>query len=154
MLDNAALDKIMEMQSTQKMCKTKDCMNVPRQNRSICTKCKSRAYREKYPDREAYRQWRYNSRRRRVPFTITLIQFKEFCAYTNYLQLRGLTADAMTIDCLDNYIGYVYGNPEWRIIGDWSGLVFGNIRMITSSRNASEGKKGKPKSTKQVGNKF
>lgn len=90
-----------------------------------------------------YYNWVFNSHRRGVPHSVTFEQFEIFCLFTRYMDLKGLEPEAMTIDCLDNYVGYVFGPPEWKTIGSWSGWVFGNIRMITRRQNSKEGKKGK-----------
>ncbi len=123
----------------ERRCETRYCLGTPAKHRKKCPKCMSREWRLKYPARDAFRHWRDNAKRRGIPFSATLDYFERWCKRTNYLALRGLGADDMTIDCNDNFIGYVDGG----------------YTMKTRSQNSREGKKGKrPAYVKQAGDPF
>ncbi len=53
---------------------------------------------------------RRNATRRKKEFTITLEFFREFCYATNYIQKKGRSGDAYTIDRIDNDKGYTSDN--------------------------------------------
>ena len=44
---------------------------------------------------------RQSARRRKLPFTITLAEFKVFCARTDYLARRGNQPGNLTVDRVD-----------------------------------------------------
>lgn len=66
-----------------------------------------------------YDNLRCNARRRGKVFTLTRQEFEQFCAETNYLELRGKTGKSASIDRVDNRKGY----------------ELGNIRILTLSEN-------------------
>ena len=51
-----------------------------------------------------------SARRRNKPFTITLEWFTNFCQETNYIEKKGKTPGALTIDRKDHKKGYEPGN--------------------------------------------
>lgn len=123
----------------EKRCSSKYCLGTPRQHRRQCNKCRQRAWRKKHPARDVFANWRSNAKRRGVPFNATFEYFEQWCKDTNYLALRGMGAEDMTIDCNDNYIGYVDGG----------------YTMKTRSKNSKEGKKGRnPAYTKKPDDPF
>ena len=79
-------------------CSTPDCTNEAALHRKICHKCKNRTYRAKYPLKYWYDTLRMNARRRGKAFTLTLEQFSEFCKRTGYNELKGKTANSLSID--------------------------------------------------------
>jgi hypothetical protein len=100
-------------------CWTRDCKNETSKGRRYCNTCRSRKYRERYPLKAMYDALKMNAKRRRKEFTLTFIQFKNFCAQTDYQNKKGRKADSFTIDREDNSKGY----------------SFENIRAITLSEN-------------------
>ncbi len=109
-------------------CSTLYCLVTPIEGRSICSKCRAREWRQNHPAEDAYRHLKSNAKRRGKPFKLTMPWWKAWCAVTNYLNLRGMGPDDMTVDCDDDYVGYVDDG----------------ITMKTRSKNSSEGRKGKP----------
>ncbi len=49
---------------------------------------------------------RRGARRRKLPFSLTLAQFQQFCAETGYIELRGTQRDSLTIDRINHEEGY------------------------------------------------
>ena len=72
---------------------------------------------------------RHSARKRNLPFTLTLAEFKEFCAKTGYLERRGNKPDSLTVDRIDNNRGY----------------TLDNIRAITHAENTSQGADNTPR---------
>jgi hypothetical protein len=88
-----------------------------------CWKCRSRLLKERHPHTYVLNQIRHSARKRKLPFTITLEQFRQFCTETRYLELKGKLPNSMTIDRID-----------WN-----DGYHIGNIRLLTHAENCAEG---------------
>ena len=103
-------------------CQTEGCKNKARTGRKICTTCKSRLHWQKYPLKYWHTTLKYNAKRREKEFTLTLEEFEEFCKQTGYGELKGRTATSLSIDRVDNNLGYSKDN----------------IKAITLSENSSK----------------
>lgn len=79
-------------------------------------------WRERNPAKYAFAKLRWNAKRRRKKFTLTLDEFEDFCAETGYLMMKGRDADSATIDRIDNSKGYSRDN----------------IRVLTNSENSAK----------------
>ncbi len=108
---------------TMKLCD--QCDRLFRTKGNICATCTSRNYRAKYPIRYAYSCLRSNSKRRGIPFTISLEYFKQFCHEYDYIQRKGVTKNSLSVDRIKNHLGYIPGN----------------IQALTVSNNSKKGKK-------------
>lgn len=51
-----------------------------------------------------------NAKRRGIAFELTESQFRAFCEQTGYLEMRGRSSGALTIDRIDNAKGYTIKN--------------------------------------------
>jgi hypothetical protein len=100
-------------------CSTPDCTNENAPGRRICRKCTTKRYRERNPLKYWYDTLKMNARRRGKAFTLTLEQFSEFCKHTGYNELKGKTANSLSIDRIRDVDGYHADN----------------IRAITLSEN-------------------
>lgn len=100
-------------------CSTKGCKKKALKNRTICSACKQRKWREKHPIKAAYYDLKTNARRRGKEFNLTLEEFTKFCIDTGYDEKRGRFADCLSID---------RKRPE-------EGYSLDNIRAITVSEN-------------------
>jgi hypothetical protein len=92
-------------------CQTPNCNSVVRTGR-LCSKCRSREYRAKHPVNAAYLRLRYHAKERGISFSLTLEYFTDFCQRTNYLALRGIGKNDLTIDRIDATKGYEDGNIQ------------------------------------------
>lgn len=61
---------------------------------------------------ERYSQWLSKCRQRKIPNTVTLIQFREFCQRTGYLITKGKRGQNATIDRPENWRGYSVDNMQ------------------------------------------
>ena len=102
-------------------CTTEGCLNEAQPLRRICGKCRSIKYREKYPLKYWYNTLKHNARRRGKSFTLTIDQFETFCMKTGYDKYKGKTATSLSVDRIDNTLGY----------------SMDNIRAITLSDNTA-----------------
>lgn len=72
---------------------------------------------------------RHSAKKRDLPFTITLDEFKEFCAKTGYLERRGNQPEDLTIDRID-----------WN-----GGYHISNLRVLTHEENSNQGSDNRPR---------
>lgn len=103
-------------------CITPYCSNVPTKGR-ICSKCRTRKFKEKHPIKYVYNKLKYGARKRRGhAVTITFEEFKALVLGTRYLDKKGKTKGSLQIDRIDDDKGY---EP-------------GNLRIITVSENIAK----------------
>ena len=60
----------------------------------------------------AYSTLRDHARARGIAFTITFADFEQFARESDYLERTGPFAACLTVDRIDNLIGYVPGNLQ------------------------------------------
>jgi hypothetical protein len=94
-----------------------------------CWKCKSRRLKEKYPVTYVLNLLRSRARQRKLLFSITLAEFKQFCADTGYLKHRGTHPDDLTVDRIDWNKGY----HIW------------NLRVLSHEENSAQGADNTPR---------
>ena len=71
---------------------------------------------------------RHSARKRKLPFTLTLPEFRKFCEETRYLERRGNEPESLTIDRINPNEGY----HIW------------NIRVLTHEENSAQGADNRP----------
>lgn len=94
-----------------------------------CWKCRARMLKEKRPATYVLNMLRHSARKRKLPFTITVKEFEDFCAKTGYLEHRGNKPGSMTIDRKDWNEGY----HVW------------NIQVMTHEENSEQGSNNTPR---------
>lgn len=77
-----------------------------------CWKCRARMLKKSQPATYVLNAIRGRARQRKLPFTITLAEFKKWCAETGYLEKRGREPDSFTIDRIDHDKGYHIWNIQ------------------------------------------
>jgi hypothetical protein len=95
----------------------------------VCWKCKSKRLKERHTYTYVLNMLRHSARKRKLPFTLTLDQFKEWCLQTGYLERRGTEPTDLTIDRID-----------WN-----DGYHVHNIRVITHEENCKQGADNTPR---------
>jgi hypothetical protein len=93
-------------------CNTPGCINEARSGRRFCHACRTRKYRQKNPLKYWYDTLKMNAKRRRKVFTLTLEEFECFCRRTGYNELKGQTADSLTVDRIRDNEGYSADNIQ------------------------------------------
>lgn len=93
-------------------CKTTGCRNNVAPRRSVCWSCRYRAWEQKYPMQAVYKKWKSNVKRRKIPFSVSFEEFKDFCNETDYMNKRGLGPTDMVIDRIDSTKGYTRSNMQ------------------------------------------
>lgn len=69
-----------------------------RKKGGVCNTCAARLLRLKDPTYYAWSNLRCSARKRGIAFRITLAQWRAWCRETGYVDHRGKTPDAMTVD--------------------------------------------------------
>ena len=72
----------------------------------------NKKWRQKNPFKYAYNTLKNNSKRRGVPFNLSLDQFKEFAIRVDYLYWKGIYKTAYHIDRIDPIKGYILSNLQ------------------------------------------
>ena len=88
-----------------------------------CWKCRAKIFRQRHPAAYVLNMLRHSARKRKLPFSITLAEFKLFCRRTHYLQRRGNQPGDLTIDRID-----------WN-----KGYFIENLRVLTHAENSEQG---------------
>jgi len=104
-------------------CRNEGALNNTGRRLKLCWKCRSRLLKEKHPATYVLNAIRQRAKSRRLECTITLAEFKAWCAETGYLELRGQTPESMTVDRVDPDQGY----HIW------------NIRPLSHAENSAQG---------------
>jgi hypothetical protein len=87
-------------------CAAYGCKNRPcAKKRGLCHTHYNRHRQIVDPVQARYEDFKYNALRRKKEFTITLADFRQFCAQNGYLS-KGRRGRSATIDRLDNRFGY------------------------------------------------
>lgn len=71
-----------------------------------------REWRLNNPLKSAYSHVKDSARKRRIPFSLTLGEFKEFCDASGYLDLKGWHAGCLHVDRKDHKLGYTKDNIQ------------------------------------------
>lgn len=77
------------------------CSRPAREGRKDCNTCAKRKTRMNNPLKYAFNNVRDCARQRKIPFLLTLEEFKAFCDRTGYLTKKGREFDDLTIDRID-----------------------------------------------------
>lgn len=102
-------------------CATKFCRNLKPERRTLCHKCRKRWARLKDPEKYAYDNLKRSAEIRKIPFSLELEWFREFCKKTEYAEKRGRSSEDLTVDRIDPALGYT---PE-------------NVRVIPMCENVA-----------------
>lgn len=96
---------------SKKICLTPGCSGITKKGK-YCNTCYGRRYRLKYPYKYAYQTLKDNAKRRKKLFTLTFDEFKEFAKAVDYLAKKGITAQSMHIDRIEETGGYTKDNIQ------------------------------------------
>lgn len=88
------------------------CRNIRKSDRLLCSRCYMRQWREANPLQAAFATLRDHARARGIEFSISFEDFREFAELSDYVERKGTTAQALTVDRRDNLRGYVPGNIQ------------------------------------------
>jgi len=95
-----------------KLCKAYRCANESAKGQSLCHKHHKRRQKELNPIGYFFNLLKQNAKRRGKEFKLALWEFRQFCSETNYLEVKGRSGRAKTIDRIDPNKGYEIGNIQ------------------------------------------
>ncbi len=98
-------------------CTERGCSNTRCDGKNICAKHVHRKRKEKDLCAYTFHSLKCNARRRGKVFTITLDYFRGWCHGSNYLILKGRTAEEYSIDRDNPDLGYEPGNLKLMKVG-------------------------------------
>lgn len=101
------------------------CENQARPGRLKCWKCTKAKWRECHPVRAMFHKVKWSAKLRNIPFNLT---FEEFCLFddlTDYVARRCLAGEDITIDRVNENLGYEKDN----------------LQVLTRGENASKSNK-------------
>lgn len=104
--------RLLEEKKKKSICIVHRCTVISGSKNVYCAKHKKQWVKETHPYLYYYDTLRTNAKRRKKLFDLTIDEFKEFCIRTNYLELKGLAGDSMTIDRIRDNEGYSKGNIQ------------------------------------------
>ena len=98
-------------------CEVKYCRKTKAKNgdgryQSICSRHKSRQLKERHPETYVLNQIRGRARKKGIPFSLTIEEFRQFCKETGCLKNRGKEPHCDTIDRINHDDGYHIWNIQ------------------------------------------
>lgn len=107
-----------------KPCKVEGCERKAAPGRRVCYGCHKAAIRSRNPVWAAWSQIRARAIRRRIPFALSLDEFRAFVDGAGYIEGRGRNADCLHLDRIDATRGY----------------MLGNLQILSASENCAKGR--------------
>ena len=101
------------------LCRVVGCKKEHGQKKALCMMHDAMVWRFRHPIESCYKALKCSARKRKIPCTITLEDFRVLITGTDYLEKRGRGIDALHVDRIDPSKGY----------------ALGNVRIITCSEN-------------------
>ena len=102
----------------KKLCCAYRCGNERAKKDRFCHKHRKRFQKENNPIAYCFNLLKCNAKRRGKDFSLTLEQFTQFCAETNYIELKGKTGKSASIDRIDHLKGYHIDNIQILSLSD------------------------------------
>ena len=81
-------------------------------HKKTCCSCNYKQKKKSNPVRIAYTSLKQHAKERGKEFSLTMDQFSEFCAKSNYLNCKGVEKNSYHIDRIDESKGYEIGNIQ------------------------------------------
>jgi len=92
------------------LCCVRFCTRPAPVGKHVCRTCQDRKWRAKHPEHHVWNNLRKSARRRGIECTVTLEEFKKFCADTGLISRIGRQPEDLTVDRRDPSLGYTYNN--------------------------------------------
>lgn len=102
---------------TENKCVTPYCRNKRKKKHRLCSKCLSKLWKERHPERYFYNYWKQNAKRRGKDFRVTFEEFLKFCKENNFMELKGKYKENLSIDRIRSHEGYYYENLQVLTVG-------------------------------------
>lgn len=93
-------------------CETLNCKRDAPERRKRCHACRRSEWAAKNKVRDKFNKLKANAKRRRIPFTLTIIEWQKFCEETDYHNRCGKKIGDLTIDRINSRRGYSIDNIQ------------------------------------------
>ena len=89
-------------------CRTRNCRGhrTSGGRSPYCSRCRDRRFKAAHPIKWHYNSLKKHARLRGKPFSLTIEQFTEFAQKTDYVRLVGRSSLSLSIDRIENSLGY------------------------------------------------
>ncbi len=94
------------------LCITRYCSREHAKQRRYCYRCKHRRHAKSKPISYAFQNLKSNAKRRGKEFSLTLKEFTEFVENSGYMDRKGKTKMAFSVDRIDEGKGYSADNIQ------------------------------------------
>lgn len=88
------------------LCITPFCRKPAKRGECLCSMCRDRIWRARHPEHHLWNNLKKSAKRRGVPFSLTVEQFKEFCERTGYHLKVGRDPSSASCDRIRDTEGY------------------------------------------------
>lgn len=93
-------------------CKLPFCRRPREKHKHICAKHKHERQKQLNPIAYQYQVLKSSAKRRGIAFSLTKDYFESFCETNDYIRLKGIYSECMTIDRINPDLGYANGNIQ------------------------------------------
>lgn len=100
------------------VCAVRYCRKRREKHRRICRRCRERLYVINNPVTVAYRRLKNHAKERGISFSLTFLEFEEFCLMTGYLDMKGREKMSFSVDRVNNQYGYSADNIQVMTLSD------------------------------------
>lgn len=104
--------KIIPHKKAKGLCVAHSCANKHTPRNRFCAKHSHRYQKWKNPIKYTFHQKRGRAKERGIEWNLTLDEFIQFCEENDYMNKKGRTASAASIDRIKSHIGYEVGNIQ------------------------------------------
>ncbi len=91
-------------------CQVFGCHKTVEDGRKCCPRCRKLIWRINNPIQNCFANLRDSAAKKKIPFLLTLEEFKTFCASTGYHETKGCAPGAMHVDRINPLRGYEVSN--------------------------------------------
>jgi hypothetical protein len=133
-----------ERQPNIKYCLTPNCVNEAQHQRRYCARCRNRKFRRTNPIQSTFNKLKSNAKRRGINFNLTLREWEQFCEKTNYIKLRGQSADSYSVDRVNPLVGYELSNLQLLTVEENGRKGVADKRLIFAKKSWCPKQPGDP----------
>lgn len=112
--------KAKKHQKDYRKCLTKFCRGIAWRHckNVLCPKCVNRRWRDRNPLRYFFNRLRYRAAERGHVFALPFEYYCEMVLASGYLEKKGKTAASLSIDRINEKVGYVVGNVQFKTLSE------------------------------------
>jgi len=129
-----------------KRCKAADCFRLQSKTgkSGYCNPCRTARWKESDPFGYAFAKLKFRAKERGHEFKLTLLEYKQICHVSGYIEGKGKTGESLSLDRIDPKKGYEIGNLRVITLSANSRIAFTNMprwlvdEILEAERQARE----------------